>query len=1502
MKLYSALTLFSLFATGHSTATVNFGMMSGSCVSGMTSDGYNGCTATLPEDGTDSFANSLAIQPLTQLLAYDSDRTTGSTISSAVSAARVVKYQVNLTDDSTDYGYRRCEVKNTGGALDKYVSYLKQASPHNPTGSPPNSDMQSFQDNNGVDDSTHGLRAKLSKHGDVYTCEFTPLNNEYIGGVEIMVAFERDSTVGNTKNALVKAKLALEYSPSASDPDIASDQSGKLRDVIIQYHAGCKSAGAFYAKDGSSCDSGQIVSATSDALEDTINLKVNMQFIDTRYKVVDVGGTDKLSTLNGDTSSPFLGSIDLNIEGIGLQEKYMSWNTGANAWSVSGLTWSPVTFSKMKRESDTVLHNNKANDPAADAAAVDFRNRGKAGLLLEYTNAITNMPNNGTVLDADLDADVTCGSGTFAAPVGNCYAQYLIDHIVSIQYGGMPHFQPSYIASCAYCDRIMTISATDGSQKYIDTKVALSILDLPTAPNSIEISGPKLDRIAASPNMKGGEFKRLTELYNVGVNSYILQKDDGNSGEELPTSLDDEVIIRTKFVFASIHPDGSTVISSAMAFVETGDKNCAGLYNLKAYELGTDLQTHYTRIFNTECYLQIPQYYFGTQYQIDYRASEAGAADQIIVNEVDDRTISIGGQSLGFTTRQSVVGLTGVTAIATTINLPLAKTLPDVTIPAGFANPGQPLKDQAITFNITEEGGQNALVTAVKSVTTSTENGATQNIQLTSNDKCTDTIDINLMDATEYQSFAVYLARIPCSRMSSVDPIEDSVDLKFDFSASLDLKTDVFKVHAVSSNHNDYQIEAFFGTCAADNSISLTANGVCTKGTTAGTIKFVEDNNNNDGDYRLLPGDEADSSKDGTADGNGVKTLGACSTNTEVGNNYVSKFNVAMQYSRTADSAFNSATVNYCDDQEISITINRVYGATIVAATIQNVPLERAVLIQDIKWVPGADAGCSGTDGSGADAFRLVILLQSRDQDGRSNSWSASVLKNVQMDPAAENKNSMSVGVASASDSSKLFNPEGNINDNSFTGSSTGSYFKLDGQCVTIADEASDCVVDTSGVQSGGTWSDYSREFTATAVVTGDYNSQDVDTLFKLTMKYEQCPIADEATLSGKIVLALKSECYDDDALQTASPSIQSISQDGSLVRWTDPTAAMPTGVNLDCTVAYSDDVLKVEGNLFSIDDEICVNDAMSDPGSASNADYSNCGLTSDRLLNTVSSDWTPIKAVAKLIQKDVNGQELRQVDLCTSEANAPCSIVTDSDSKVKVGSHAFVLKGDLTDGQPFSPFLACCQDITNANETDGTQWTRTHTLAGGDAAGLVDVGSDYLHYWVPLAPLGQFPSDSFELEVTVTLENSNLNRRRHLRATHTLRSAQTQSASTHALQVVERSVSADSSTQDAPAASAPEQPVAENVASSPSSTESSSEKPWYGFGLIEESAVAGLWVIAVVVWLVILFIAYELVAWALRLCGVDALPSAFSASSMGPSSYTQVSNPVGERFTNLRY
>ena len=96
-----------------------------------------------------------------------------------------------------------------------------------------------------------------------------------------------------------------------------------------------------------------------------------------------------------------------------------------------------------------------------------------------------------------------------------------------------------------------------------------------------------------------------------------------------------------------------------------------------------------------------------------------------------------------------------------------------------------------------------------------------------------------------------------------------------------------------------------------------------------------------------------------------------------------------------------------------------------------------------------------------------------------------------------------------------------------------------------------------------------------------------------------------------------------------------------------------------------------------------------------------------------------------------------------------------------------FKKKSDLSVNGKFAQFIACCvadngaKDVVDGNEIP---WTRTKgTLTDDQLGNLTDVGSDYLHYSIPLAPLAQFPSDDFILEVEVVLENSQLERRRLL-------------------------------------------------------------------------------------------------------------------------------------------
>jgi hypothetical protein len=1456
-------------------------------------DGNVCSTSAISADANDNkYKTTVDITPPTQLLPSSSapaDTDAISTIENinGTTSNRIYKYEVELFDDS-DLVYDRCEIINKQGELGKHVTYVDHAVPDTADISDElGTDSGGFGASDLLTTKSNGKRGKLVTNGDIHTCSFYLLNNEWIGALTIEVAFQRTNP-GNL-DKLVMAQVLLLYKPHISDPPRTADQTGRLRDCIIQYHDACvhnsddtEFTSKYFLRDGTSCGS-DTDGDDSSADKGDINLQLSCLFLDERYKVNDASGTTVLKDE--------IGAVDLVVEGINLQSKYSRFYNGM-VMSADNVPFTKVLFDDMTRGGDRT-HTVKANDPNA---AVDFSNKGVKDDYLSYTNVVTGPDFNRSAtvaVKSDLNDEFSCSASNSYA---QCYAQYTMVHMLQLKYTDLPQFSNSYIG-CASCEPLISITGdTEALDELVSTKIMLSVTDLPESNNIININGPNLDPANGGVKLLQPDPYKIDTLYNdITIDTYKLM----TSGNVPPRSLDAPLQLAENFTFISVY--NGTDLPNAM--LPLASQDCTSLTGLKVSDLGLESPTNtgdrallsrYEVLF-AACTITVPDNSFAAPYLIRYRDGAEGASGDATIYQVDGRYLKIGSVSLQYDrTAYSPSVLAegnGITVVGTEIKLTVKKSAYSPSV----SDVDQ--QNSAISFQVTAVGSTASHLEYLNgesaySFTTHPTNDQATTWTLQSNAYCTGSINVDIADQTPGQEFNVYKAKIPCARMSSTTPITDEVKLKFQFHARLDLEDDVLTASAAYEQNNSMTPSAFFGTCSNDNELTPTTASGCT----ITDLDFTDADNN--GVFDLY--EEGKTTTKGTAINTGMATLAACSTtNADTSTDYIRTFSLAMSYLRDMNvkDAFSDVT-RYCDSQLFTMTINREKTATIVAATIENIALQRAVLVKDIGWVQ--DTGCGSTD-----YYRLYVLLESVDGDARDGggAYVASRLSKVQDQSSTAQLKVYTVDgetVLSSLEEIDVTNAQGAV----ASGAENGNHFKLQGECVLVNDEGV-CMVDTTvdTVFDGSSWSDYSKQFTTSVVITGVYNFQAVATNVEITLRYVACPATDDSNDQiGKVVLALQSDCADELTEGfTAQSELQSLAQPDAAsgtalwnangATYTNLTSAVSASVHFDCKKAYSDDFIKIKGSIHQLG-STCTSITMDPKLSAYDP---TCALT----LDSLSSAWSVDSINITLVRK-ISGESDVEARLCYRQTNdAACSV----DQTEISGETLNQFDGSTynADGQPFRPYQLCCAD-TNAKDGD-VYWTSRDkpSLNTTEATQLVSAhGSDFLTVFIPLNALGQFPADEFEVRYDVILKNSNM--RRHLRATHALRSSDgsVTSASIGGVEILEPEVTA-ASTQDEPAPNAPEQPVEENVAGSSSSTESSSEKPWYGFGVIEESAVAGLWVIAVVVWLVILFAAYELFAWALRLCDVGA-PSAFSSMSSSRTSYAPVSNPVGERFTNLRY
>lgn len=112
---------------------------------------------------------------------------------------------------------------------------------------------------------------------------------------------------------------------------------------------------------------------------------------------------------------------------------------------------------------------------------------------------------------------------------------------------------------------------------------------------------------------------------------------------------------------------------------------------------------------------------------------------------------------------------------------------------------------------------------------------------------------------------------------------------------------------------------------------------------------------------------------------------------------YVITYSLAMQYvRRVRDNAFASAnsiirgasnqqagTIKYCQDQEFTATIRRDASASVVVAQVKAAELNRAVVVEDIRWIGSSEAAIPGIWGCNQGEYRIEATFMVMDQDAR---------------------------------------------------------------------------------------------------------------------------------------------------------------------------------------------------------------------------------------------------------------------------------------------------------------------------------------------------------------------------------------------------------------------------------------------------------------------------------------------------------------------------------------
>lgn len=573
-----------------------------------------------------------------------------------------------------------------------------------------------------------------------YTCEFYVQNNMYLGSAKLAIAFQKTATTQGNNPRLTKLHASLKFVPGSDDPNfdqaaakgfIASGfQNEHIRDLTIAYTDSCFSTAGYLRNDkdisaeckdytqnnGVTSDDDDVnVVAPSSAEAGTVTLRLTGTFLDPRYKIVSQSGVE---TLHRE-----IGNFLLIKEGLELHQDYRSFNDATKDVRHNGgdgtVTMNPVNFRLRKRSDSTVMKTSLLEGSATEK---DVSNVGQVlgtGDAPQLQNYYANVANMGgtTFTASDSATDYLCetddGSGnlynmsTDTTIRGECHAQYVINHQFEFKYGDLPHFKPGYIG-CDICESVIAIKgfkeSVMGTDKYqINTRLSISVPDLPSSPNAINIKTVNLekkqDQFALAPNVN----YKMGNLFAVTQSAYDIK-----SSNAPPGSLDDDLtFFRSEsdgggfLTYESNKPNGDLATSKITLDVSL----CPTLMALKLRDLGTDTRAAVESLLASDCLITVPNNFYGTDYKLKFSNTEAENVESVVtIRETDARVIMIGSSQLNLINRVEAE----ILRVATTITMDITKTLPTGSIPDGYANydpNNNELSTQTISFRLKGDKG-----------------------------------------------------------------------------------------------------------------------------------------------------------------------------------------------------------------------------------------------------------------------------------------------------------------------------------------------------------------------------------------------------------------------------------------------------------------------------------------------------------------------------------------------------------------------------------------------------------------------------------------------------------------------------------------------------------------------------------------------------------------------------------------------------------------------------
>lgn len=740
---------------------------------------------------------------------------------------------------------------------------------------------------------------------------------------------------------------------------------------------------------------------------------------------------------------------------------------------VEQLKQSAGDFSLVKEGLDIAGDYTTFYDPSLDS----FLNSGANGVALDLDDYKTgNCAQRGQSHvsgEAVAMSDASC-----AGAYGQKYAQYHLEGVYKAKYGNMQHLKEGggYFA-CPLCDNALAIQGFDNAgTPEIDVKIAIDASTLQSgcvgseSVKCVTFDNIFADLVASTAYKFDTNQPFLGELFAPKVDGTISYKD-----------LDDQ------FTIIGTRGDGNDrllIAGSVAATVDCDEGH--GAVNT----LSSDMLASAQELFYEKCKISISGSY-GESSTITYK--DEGKDDLVVtVHVVDGRRILVGSTELSLSRRQ----LASVNKIGAAITMDIVKHTedPSATLTFDVIGTGSMVgySDAATVCTGEDVGVVSGCEEEAKSeeilFTTSAVNGEIMQHTIRSSPSCNGFLDLQLKDKTD--PFAVYELRVPCSRTTTA--VADKIDLKFDFSLSYDLLTNVMDAEALyldnlpsASETNfdsgdmpaglsqDLTVVAVYGTCGADDAIEEKSgcDGAASFTDAAGSYKFVSAANS------LAAWKNCSSVEDDFANGEQYKIT----------------TNIALQYTRDVSYATNGASFSnnkFCADRKYVTTISRDASATVTVATLSTPTLERAVAVTEIAW---------NTCGDG---FELRIDVKVNQKNVNDAAWLDGALSHVfkASSSASIDSDSLSIGFNDATD---------------------GSVFNLRSACIAIPACNDQAFLDL-------------QETTTDLVLRGDFAGGDaVDSDVRISTNYLECPLDEENVALGGSLKAGATFVCNSDGLST---------------------------------------------------------------------------------------------------------------------------------------------------------------------------------------------------------------------------------------------------------------------------------------------------------------------------------------------------------------------------------